>query len=251
MKHLQKTLQAIALTPGESRVYLSLLPLGQVSTGQIIKNTTVSRSKVYEILDRLHKKGIVSKIKNDQTTLYLAQPPQKIKQLLTEKQNELENRKKELEKILPLLTKTYQNKIPKTSAQIFLGYNGIKSAFENIIENPNPKEEYLAFSIVDVPAQFDGYLRHWHKTLAQNKIKTRAIFNETANKETIKKYSNNSLIKIKIISKEFNSPAVFNIYKDQTAIIVWAKEPLAILIKNQEITDSFKKYFKIIWDFSK
>lgn len=248
---IQKTLQSIALTPGESKVYLSLLPLGQVSTGQIIKNTTVSRSKVYEILDRLYKKGIVSKIKNNSTTLYLAQPPQKIKQLLIEKQNELEKQKNELEKILPTLTKTYQNKIPKTSAQIFLGYNGIKSVFESIIENPDPKEEYLAFSIVEVPPQFEGYLKHWSKSIQKNKIKIKAIFNETVKKEIIQKYKKEKLIQTKTIPKEFDSPAVFNIYKDQTAIILWANEPLAILIKNKEITSSFKKYFRIAWNLSK
>jgi sugar-specific transcriptional regulator TrmB len=50
------------LTKGESKVYQALLELGESPIGGIIKNSSVSHSKIYDILKRLAKKGLVSTI---------------------------------------------------------------------------------------------------------------------------------------------------------------------------------------------
>ena len=51
-----KILEEIGLTPGEIKVYLALLKIGQSSTGAIANESQVSRSKIYTILDKLAKK---------------------------------------------------------------------------------------------------------------------------------------------------------------------------------------------------
>ena len=55
----ERLLQDIGLTNGESKVYLALLNLGETKTGELAKKSQVSSSKIYKILDRLEKKGIV------------------------------------------------------------------------------------------------------------------------------------------------------------------------------------------------
>ena len=55
-----KPLEEIGFTNGESKVYMALLDLGPSTTGQIIKLAEVSRSKVYEMLEKLIKEGVVS-----------------------------------------------------------------------------------------------------------------------------------------------------------------------------------------------
>jgi hypothetical protein len=42
-----------------------------------------------------------------------------------------------------------------------------------------------------------------------------------------------------------------NIYGNKTAIILWAKRPMAIVIQNEEITDGYKKYFDLLWKIAK
>ena len=60
-----KILEEIGLTHGEIKTYLALLTLGSSSTGPIAKESGVSRSKLYIILDKLEKKGLVSHIEKD------------------------------------------------------------------------------------------------------------------------------------------------------------------------------------------
>jgi sugar-specific transcriptional regulator TrmB len=55
-----KILEDIGLTKTEIKIYLALLKLGQSTTTNIIKDAGIHASKVYEFLDKLIKKGLVS-----------------------------------------------------------------------------------------------------------------------------------------------------------------------------------------------
>ena len=65
-----KILESAGFTNGEVRVYLSLLELGETTTGDIIKKSKITGSKVYEILDKLIEKGLVSYIIKEKTKHY-------------------------------------------------------------------------------------------------------------------------------------------------------------------------------------
>lgn len=44
---------SMGLTSGEGRVFLALLKMGPAKVGQVVKESHVSYSKVYDVLDRL------------------------------------------------------------------------------------------------------------------------------------------------------------------------------------------------------
>ena len=50
----------VGLTDGESKVYLALSQLGSSTVGPIVKKSGIAYSNIYDVLDRLTKKGIVS-----------------------------------------------------------------------------------------------------------------------------------------------------------------------------------------------
>ena len=56
----ESLLEKIGLTKSEIKVYLALLELGCSATGKIVEKSKASSSKIYEILDRLMQKGLVS-----------------------------------------------------------------------------------------------------------------------------------------------------------------------------------------------
>ena len=53
-------LEDLGLSKREAKAYLALLELGSTTVGEIIKKTDIPSSKIYEVLDRLMKKGLVS-----------------------------------------------------------------------------------------------------------------------------------------------------------------------------------------------
>ena len=56
---------------------------------------------------------------------------------------------------------------------------------------------------------------------------------------------------IRFLPKNYATPAATNIYGNKVAIINWTENPLAILINNKEIADSYRKYFEILWKSAK
>ena len=63
-------LRKVGLTDGESKVYLALLELGSSTTGPIVKEADIAKSIVYQILDRLIQKGLVSYIVKEKTKYF-------------------------------------------------------------------------------------------------------------------------------------------------------------------------------------
>ena len=58
----ETALEKAGLTKIESKVYLSLLDLGPSLAGQISKHSGIHRRSVYDALDRLAEKGLISYI---------------------------------------------------------------------------------------------------------------------------------------------------------------------------------------------
>ena len=66
-----KVLERIGLTRNESLVYLTLLRNGTSKTGEILKKSGLNSGKIYEILDSLEKKGMVSESSINNIKRYL------------------------------------------------------------------------------------------------------------------------------------------------------------------------------------
>jgi len=64
---IEQDLQGIGLTDGETKAYLAMLELGSSTVGPIAKKSGISYSKIYEVLQRLIDKGIVSFIVKEKT----------------------------------------------------------------------------------------------------------------------------------------------------------------------------------------
>ena len=76
----EKLLEEIGLTRGEIKVYLTLLKIGETTTGKIISEAKISSGKIYEILDKLIQKGLVSYTIKEKTRYFNAASPNRIKE---------------------------------------------------------------------------------------------------------------------------------------------------------------------------
>ena len=85
-----KTLQELGLTESEARVYLALLELGPSLAGSISRKTGIHRRNIYDITERLIKKGLIGYILKNNRRLFEAANPEKFQDILKEKQQILE-----------------------------------------------------------------------------------------------------------------------------------------------------------------
>ena len=74
-------LEEFGLTETEEKVYLSLVKLGESPASEIIKKTQLHRTTIYDVLERLIEKGLISFVTKNKIKYYLTASPSKFEDL--------------------------------------------------------------------------------------------------------------------------------------------------------------------------
>jgi sugar-specific transcriptional regulator TrmB len=244
-----KALENIGLTQGEVRVYIALFELGETTTGAIIKKSKITGSKVYEILEKLIEKGLVSYVIKEKTKYFQASSPKRLLDYLGKKERELFQDKKDIEGLIPLLESKQKSKEKIQSSQIFEGYEGVKTVFNLILESLKSGEEYYAFSIGDEleNEKVKLFFQNYHRKRISRKIKVKIIANS-------RRSFFRELSKLKDLQiRYYDNPVPLGvfIFKDYVATLTFREKPTAFLIRSQQIADSYKDFFINLWEKSK
>ncbi len=108
-----RILEEIGLTKTEIKVYLSLLKLGQSTTTNIIKESGIHASKVYEFLDKIKKKGLVSYVIKSNKKYFNASNPEGLRDFLKEQKERMEEQSIEVDGLIPELKSIQKSKYCK------------------------------------------------------------------------------------------------------------------------------------------
>jgi sugar-specific transcriptional regulator TrmB len=245
----KQILREIGLSEGEIKVYLALLKIGQAKKTELAKKAGVSSSKVYEICGRLQKKGIVGAILKDKKTHFQAMEPKRLLDFFNEKATKIENQKKELEKVIPILEK--YSKTPNNKAVLYEGLNAIKNFYRNILEDLKQEEEYYVIglnygeSLAGVKVFFENY----HNQRIKKGIKVKMLVNSNVKNELVKTIHTKS--EIRYLPQYLMSNMIILFYKNKSFIFIIAKDAIGLLIENEEISKGFKSYFDAFWKIAK
>lgn len=248
---MDTALKNIGLTNGEIRVYLALIKLGPSTSGPIVDKSGVSSSKIYNILERLIKKGIVSYIVKEKTRFYQAEDPIKIKDYVNRKEEEFQRQKEDIEKLIPQL-QLQQSEKNKGEVQIYKGFNGVQTITDHIYRKLKKGDTWYN---IGVPShQEEKYHTYWHKDhLKRIKygIKCKMLFNAGTPQKILKNRNSYKDCDARYMPIPVETPSWILIYKDISVIILPGDEPMAIEITNKKITDSFMQYFNAFWKLTK
>ncbi|MFA6073439.1 MAG: helix-turn-helix domain-containing protein [Candidatus Woesearchaeota archaeon] len=244
-------LSELGFTEGEEKVYLALLKLGSSTSGPIAKEANVSRSKLYEILEKLARKGIVSHQKKNNVKYFEALPPKRILDYIKEKEKQLEQHRLEFENKLPLLDSLTQKKELMQEAQVYEGMEGIKNVRELALNKMNSDECIYYFGN---PASGHehvlGYWDDWNERRIKKKISSCIIYNQDA-KEYGERRKKQKYTKVKYLAEKGSTDAWIEIYGNTVAIVMKKETPMSIVLNNEYVAESFKTYFRILWKTSK
>ncbi|MFH0714207.1 MAG: helix-turn-helix domain-containing protein [Candidatus Diapherotrites archaeon] len=234
-------LEDLGFTSNEIKVYLALLKLGSSGAGKILKSTGMHRAIVYDMLEKLIQKGIVSFVIQNNKKVFKAQNPKRLNDFIEEK-------KKKLGTILPELSEIYQIPKIRTSTNVYEGKEGIKTIFEDIIKS-KPKCYYVFPSFGGATEILPFYLAHFYNRTEKLGIRLKGILiNTPQGRQRGKEVGVYKNVELRYAPKEFVSPATTYIYSGKVAFIIWSKEsPMAILVENKNMYESFLNYFDVLW----
>jgi sugar-specific transcriptional regulator TrmB len=241
-------LHNIGLTSGESKVYLALLKIGQCSVGEIIGKSGIARSKIYDILERLRVKGLVSYILEGKVKKFNAISPTRLYEFLELEKEKIADKEKELQRIIPYLEKISPNE-DKASAEIFSGSRGIKAFFDMSLYKNKGEVLVLGYS-KEASLYFHSYFRDYHKKRIQRKIPGRVIYDYDT--WYLKKRGKRKYVQQRYLPKDIKTPAFVYMFGDYVGTVIFSnKNKLCFLIKDKEVFESYKEYFNLLWKIAK
>ncbi len=242
--------ESLGLSPNESKIYESLIETGESGISAIAVNAKIHRRNAYDAIARLIDKGLVFEIFSSGENRYNAVDPDKLMELLAEKQAVLN-------KVLPDLKKRFITRHAPQEAFIYRGLEGQKNIFRDMIR-------------VGADSYFIGAKGGWYDPRLESARK--AFFKEAKKKnikfiqlfdfETIKQLPNfpkhfEGELRYRILPKEYSTNSAIHIFGDYvityTGLVVGiiSEEVTFFVIHSKDLAESYRKWFWFMWNLSK
>ncbi len=238
---MEEIFKELGFSEREIKVYLALLELGQTTVGPIAAKTRLQHSKVYQTLEKLIDRGLVSFIIRSKTKYFQAQDPKQILNIIKEKEHRFSE-------ILPKLQQKQQFSKEKQIATVYEGYKAIKAMFNLIFDELDKKSYYYVFAFKDeyiTSKLASRFLRNVHIQLSEKNIDDRLIAHNSIKKEFKKNYSDIRGIKYRFT--KINLPFGLMIINNRVINWVWGERPTAVEVVSKQIAQQYKKFFLEIW----
>ncbi|MFA5986345.1 MAG: helix-turn-helix domain-containing protein [Parcubacteria group bacterium] len=242
----ENSLEKIGLSPNEAKIYEALIHLGKSSVSHIAKKSNVHRRNIYDSLNRLLEKGLVFQIFQAGENIYSAVNPDKLLEIVHEKETEIE-------KILPQLREAYGKKPTEEIAFIYKGVEGYKNYMRDLVRVGEPVDFLGAKALWFTPNIPSYFLDNFKKEMKKKKVKYRTIFDHRVKEqmpEAIRKVGG----AYKILPKKYSTPGVCDIFGDyvvtfnSVGVGNFGEGGTIFVMKNKELAENYRIWFQFIWD---
>jgi len=237
---MEDILQDFGLTKQEIKVYLALMHLGKAMVNEISKKAGTYRTYTYEVLESLKKKGLISNITHSGSLYYTISSPEKLIEILKEKE-------KKVNSILPDLKKIYNQTSEKIQVEVYEGKKGMKTVEDDIIRDGKEIFVYTNanFWFGNLPNYFPGFIQRRIKAGIKANILD-CVKSKSA--QDVKKKDKKELRETRFLPNGLESPTITNIYGDKVSVISYEDDFVGIIIKNKKFAQTQKMIFDIVWD---
>jgi len=252
MNKIEELLKNINLDNKEIKIYIALLKSWTSASSIISNKINIPKSTVRYSLENLVKRWLILKTQKWNTTLFTAEHPAKLKNILIIEKNKIENTEKKLDNLMWDLIELYNpyTKLPKVTFYEWIEW------IEKVLNDSLTATETID-TYVDIDSVWkyieDLNAKYTEKRKKLN-IKKRAILSDSQfSKEYVEKvYSNanNNLNEIKFLDpKKYDLHVSFMLYDWKISYITMENWNFVwIIIQNKQIYDFHKNLFKLNWE---
>lgn len=242
----EKELQEIGLSKNESKLYLSLLELGSTTTGPLIKKSGLYRVIVYDILEKLIARGLVTYSVRKNRKQFVASSPKHLVEMVKHKEQIAQDVAAQLEKL------SFQKPLVQ-GAYVYEGWNGVRAAQENYftVMKKNAGGEYLMVGASRIlHKRLDAFFNYFHERRSKLNVGAKLLFNENNRVygDLKKQYRP---VQVRFMPRSMVTPSWISTYADMVLIGVAEDSPMAFFVKNQAVAQSYQQYFSFMWKKSK
>lgn len=247
MPEIREQLKSIGLGENEAKAYLACLELGSSMASQIAGKSGIYRTIIYDVLNSLIEKGIVSCVIRENRKYFQAAPPAALIKYLDEKERMLQSQK---ERAMPLIEKLASIEHPVKepySIEVFSGSEGFKSLLEDVLKEG---KDYRMLGFEGIGGRLvKYYYAHWQRRRIRQGIR-RHIVAKKSKKGAILKHR--QLTYARFLPDNYEIPTSVLIYGRKSILFLpFGDDIVSIRIDSEKIANSFNTYFEMMWRFAK
>lgn len=242
---LINALEACGLKQKQAKLYLACLSFELATIQDLAKKSGLRRTTIYSLLTELEKIGAINVVKREKKTYIVPKPPETLLKDINERRDKLINALPHFEEI---------EKTPDSRPK-FIFYRdaeGFKNFWRDLLDSG--VKEWL---ITTSGREFLSFVSESYITsriIKEKKrlgIKSRQIITDSRYAREIVKKDKEENRESVIISPKFSLPAIEIIFGNKLAIISSNFEGLLVVVESEEVAQTHRSYFELIWQSQK
>ncbi len=251
--NIESILALIGITGSAQRVLLELLENGPQTASFLSKKLQLPRPSIYDALHHLESKNMVVSQYEDNKSIFSANNPNTILQMIDSSVEKLDKAKNEFKNIIPNLLKSPRITEPKI--KMFSGREGCQQTMRDILWYKNI-ETYTLWPMHKMIEILTPEFLEWHnKKRVENNISLKAIRKEK-DKVDLTKYPfigtrKEDLRELKFLPKGIDLSMSYWIYEDNVAFVSAGKELYGFIVHSREFSEMMKFQFNLLWSSNK
>ena len=241
-----ETLESIGLSPNEAKLYEILLSSGGIGVSEISLKSNVHRRNVYDALNRLIEKGLVFRIFQKRENQSRAVTPDKLAEVLAEKEQSLN-------RVLPEMRKLYASNPLQEAAYIYKGKEGYKNYLQDMARVAEDTYFLGAKGLWFTPWVEKYYLQNFQDAMKRKK-KTYYTLYDPRVKEKLPEAVKNVKGEYKFLPKKYSTPGVTDVFGDYVVTFTsvdignFGEDGKIFVMIHPELAETYRTWFKLIWD---
>jgi HTH-type transcriptional regulator, sugar sensing transcriptional regulator len=239
---LNEILINIGLTKKEAAVYLATLELGDSPASDIAIRAKQNRVSTYDVLEKLRKRGFISRYTKKGVKYFSATDPDLIRTDVRQKYMDFKSSLPDLRRL--------HGKTSHPRVRYYEGIEGVKKVYTDTL---TAKTELLNYADSKSIRDFwPNYDKEYVKERVKRKIYLRGISPRDEYGEKVVADNKKSHREIRLVKPgQFDFSNEINIYDDKISIISFGKdEILGMIIESPEIANTQRAIFTMAWQFA-
>lgn len=241
---IKHSLSALGLSKNESIIYSTLLRLGTVQAGPLVKETRLHRMLVYEALDNLSERGLISVVHKKNIKVFQASDPI----LLLDQARKIDEIAKA---VVPELRKLQKNQDVVT-VRTLIGREGFITNLQEVIESASRQKDKTMCIIGGAKdSNFYDTIGDWYdsytKFLEKCKVKKRLLAPESFSDIFKERFASEDGTILCTLPHGLTSPTYTRITEEMVTIEMYEPHITIIQIRNKAVARGYLDSFELLW----
>ncbi len=261
IEQIYRFAEEIGLSQTETDLYLQLIKEGSSTFTELSRKCKIPRTTVYENIERLINKGLVTQVTKGSTKKLIAEDPRRVETLLMNQQIEYQSKLDKISNIngqLGDFVNLVNNFIPQGSeknefsVRYFQGVEGFLDVHQRTLNNQ--EKEILFISNMDEWKKVftdEFAYKFYVPERIEKKIFAKTLAIDTKVARDIRKNDKLYFREMRFLPEGFEFEPTLIISDKEISLMTSTKPYTAILIENVNIAKLFRDMFNFLWSVSK